>query len=143
MRLWSIHTGYLDPKGIVALWREGMLALEVLKGNTKGYKNHPQLKRFKTERSTTETMKNYLWFVYEESLDRGYHFNPKKIKNRAKCANLTVTTGQLKYEIEHLKRKLIVRNPTKYKLIERIKTPNPHPMFQTVSGKIELWEIIK
>ena len=47
MRLWSIHPGYLDAKGLVALWREGLLAQKVLLGDTRGYKNHPQLKRFK------------------------------------------------------------------------------------------------
>jgi hypothetical protein len=47
MRLWSLHPAYLDSKGLVALWREGLLAKAVLKGQTKGYKNHPQLERFK------------------------------------------------------------------------------------------------
>ena len=47
MRLWSIHLCYLDAKGLIALWREGLLAQKVLLGDTKGYKNHPQLTRFK------------------------------------------------------------------------------------------------
>ena len=47
MRLWSLHPKYLDSKGLVALWREGLLARAVLKGETTGYKNHPQLDRFK------------------------------------------------------------------------------------------------
>jgi hypothetical protein len=38
MRLWSLHPQYLDPAGLVAVWREGLLA-----GQTKGYKHHPQL----------------------------------------------------------------------------------------------------
>lgn len=41
MRIWSVHPQYLDAKGIVALWRETLLAKNVLEGNTKGYKNHP------------------------------------------------------------------------------------------------------
>ena len=36
MRLWSLHPRYLDAKGLVALWREGLLAQAVLKGQTKG-----------------------------------------------------------------------------------------------------------
>ncbi|MEM3714836.1 MAG: pyrimidine dimer DNA glycosylase/endonuclease V [Nitrososphaeria archaeon] len=40
MRLWSIHPKYLDQKGLVACWREGLLAKKVLLGKVKGYKNH-------------------------------------------------------------------------------------------------------
>ncbi len=36
MRLWSLHPRYLDAKGLVALWREALLAQAVLKGQTKG-----------------------------------------------------------------------------------------------------------
>ena len=57
MRLWSLHPKYLDSKGLVAVWREGLLALEVLKGNTKGYRSHPQLTRFLQEGNPVETMK--------------------------------------------------------------------------------------
>jgi len=38
MRLWSIHPSYLDRQGLLAVWREGLLALKVLKGETIGYK---------------------------------------------------------------------------------------------------------
>ena len=37
MRLWSLHPSYLDARGLVALWREGLLAQAVLKGRTRGY----------------------------------------------------------------------------------------------------------
>ena len=47
MRLWSIHPSYLDVKGLGAAWREALLAQKVLEGLTRGYKNHPQLLRFK------------------------------------------------------------------------------------------------
>jgi hypothetical protein len=43
MRLWSLHPQYLDPQGLVALWREALLAQAVLRGKTRGYKHHPQL----------------------------------------------------------------------------------------------------
>jgi len=106
MRLWSINPKYLDSRGLVALWREGLLALEVLKGKTNGYKNHPQLKRFLKTKHPIEVMKNYLWFVYLESLDRGYHFNVEKIGKRNQIEKIFVTTGQLEYEMDHLRRKL-------------------------------------
>ncbi|OAD21125.1 DNA-(apurinic or apyrimidinic site) lyase / pyrimidine dimer DNA glycosylase, partial [Candidatus Thiomargarita nelsonii] len=38
MRLWSLHPKYLDPKGLVALWRETLLAQKVLLGETRGYR---------------------------------------------------------------------------------------------------------
>ncbi len=49
MRLWSLHPKYLDRQGLLAVWREGLLAQKVLQGKTKGYKNHPQLKRFQQQ----------------------------------------------------------------------------------------------
>jgi hypothetical protein len=48
MRIWSLHPTLLDTKGLVALWREALLAKHVLSGSTIGYQNHPQLKRFKS-----------------------------------------------------------------------------------------------
>ena len=39
MRLWSIHPKYLDCKGLVALWREALLAKKVLRGKTRKYAN--------------------------------------------------------------------------------------------------------
>jgi hypothetical protein len=43
MRLWSLHPCHLDAKGLVALWREGLLAQKVQACETNGYRNHPQL----------------------------------------------------------------------------------------------------
>jgi hypothetical protein len=143
LRLWSIHPKYLDSKGLVAVWREGLLALEVLKGKTKGYRNHSQLIRFKTEMNPIETIKNYLWFIYIESVKRGYHFDPARISNKKKCRFLTVTSGQLEYEFNHLKQKLLTRNQLKYKAMGKIDRPLPHPLFKVVPGKVEGWEIIK
>ncbi|HWP85543.1 MAG TPA: pyrimidine dimer DNA glycosylase/endonuclease V, partial [Terriglobia bacterium] len=39
MRLWSLHPSLLDSKGLVALWREALLAQKVLRGETKGYRH--------------------------------------------------------------------------------------------------------
>jgi hypothetical protein len=32
MRLWTLHPQYLDPRGLVALWRVALLAQQVLLG---------------------------------------------------------------------------------------------------------------
>ena len=106
MRLWSIHPKYLDSKGLVALWREGLLALAVLQGKTKGYTHHPQLVRFRKTVKPIDTMTAYLSHVFDESVRRGYHFDPKKIKHAKTSEGLNVTRGQLLYELEHLRKKL-------------------------------------
>lgn len=46
MCIWSVHPSLLDAKGLVACWRETLLAQKVLQGLTKGYKNHPRLDHF-------------------------------------------------------------------------------------------------
>jgi hypothetical protein len=143
MRLWSIHPKYLDSKGLVALWREGLLALAVLQGNTTGYRHHPQLRRFSATKDPVRAVMNYLWFVYVESLERGYHFDASKIGKRGRVSKIDVTFGQLRYEIEHLRRKLIKRNLSKYMTIRQIKNPTPHPLFQAKQGEVEEWETEK
>ncbi len=140
MRLWSLHPKYLDAKGLGALWREGLLALEVLEGNTKGYRNHPQLQRFKEQKDSVASIKWYLWHVYEESLARGYQFNPARIRRRGKCAQIKVTTGQLRFELQHLKRKLAIRDLKRLETLRALRTPIAHPSFDQVAGRKEAWE---
>jgi hypothetical protein len=140
VRLWSLHPGYLDAKGLMALWREGLLALKVLRGKTKGYKNHPQLLRFLAEKDPVKSMQCYLWFIYTEAVNRGYHFDLTKIERQPKCGQIIVTSGQLKFELVHLKRKLKLRDIDKYRIIENEQMPKPHPFFKIITGDIEKWE---
>ena len=79
MRLWSLHPKYLDPQGLVALWREALLARAVLQGKTKGYKHHPQLRRFQESPSPRRYIAAYLKEVHAEATRRGYRFDGKKI----------------------------------------------------------------
>jgi hypothetical protein len=151
MRLWSLHPKYLDAKGLVGLWREGLLARKVLKGHTKGYINHPQLERFKKQNDAVSAIDNYLWHVYEEAEKRGYNFNKNKIgstkidfnKNKVgstKIDQISVTEGQMAYELEHLKKKLRLRDPEKYGELANITSVEPNPIFKVVKGKVESWE---
>jgi len=80
MRIWSIHPKYLDPKGFVALWREALLAKNVLEGKTVGYRNHPQLERFKNSKNPLDAINQYLSNIYDESVDRhfNFHYYPAK-----------------------------------------------------------------
>jgi hypothetical protein len=139
MRLWSLHPSALDRIGLVALWREGLLAQKVLLGETKGYRFHPQLERFSAHRNPVAAICSYLWAVAEEALARGYRFDTSKITARKRRVSMTVTLGQLEYERVHLNRKLQVRDPSKLRSVSRSKL-QPHPMLRVVAGDIEPWE---
>jgi len=142
MRIWSIHPKYLDTKGLVALWRETLLAKNVLEGNTKGYKNHPQLIRFKNTDNPLHAINQYLSAVYQESNTRGYQFNKGKFNIHFHPQTIAVTQGQIEYERQHLLKKLSTRDFTKYnELINRMNIET-HPLFQIIEGEIEDWEIL-
>jgi hypothetical protein len=141
MRIWSVHPQYLDSKGLVALWREAILAKHVLEGKTKGYKNHPQLKRFKRANNPVDSIDQYLAGIYEEAKSRGYHFNRDKINWNHQTSRMTLTDGQLKFEKDHLLAKLRLRDQSKYNDLLLQKEIQPHPLFEIVSGEIEEWEI--
>lgn len=143
MRIWSIHPKYLDSKGLVALWRETLLAQNVLLGKTKGYKNHPQLNRFKSHSNPIDAIGYYLHGIYKESTNRGYNFNKDKIiSSPINLERIPVTTGQSLYELEHLKNKLKSRDPKKYDEISDIATPDIHLLFYIIKGDIEDWKAI-
>jgi len=140
MRLWSLHPKYLDAQGIVALWRETLLAQAVLRNETKGYRNHPQLERFKSCSGPLSAISSYLKFIYIESETRGYSFNKSKIKHARKPVTITVTSGQMQYEWQHLMAKLKQRSKAMYEKWHQCKTIEPHPLFEVEAGEIEQWE---
>jgi hypothetical protein len=74
MRLWALHPKYLDRLGLLALWREGLLAQAVIKGNIKGYRNHPQLVRFKIHPNPLGALGYYLYVVHTGAKTRGIQF---------------------------------------------------------------------
>lgn len=111
MRIWSINPRLLDKAGIGALWREGLLALNVLKGKTKGYKNHPQLVRFKQCENPVQAITDYLHFVCDNADLRGYHYDRTKLGTRGNNPEyIEVSIGQIIHELKHLKSKIISRN---------------------------------
>ncbi len=142
MRLWSLHPKYLDAKGLVALWREGLLAQKVLQGQTKGYKHHPQLIRFRNTNNALGAIAAYLRIVADEADKRGYAFNRNKISKKRYKGKITVTSGQLAYEFEHLKYKLEKRSPTWLSRLEAADHIAPNPLFKIVNGQVENWEVI-
>lgn len=142
MRIWSLHPKYLDAKGLVALWRETLLARHVLEGRTKGYKNHPQLNRFKLCAAPLDAINQYLSIVHHEATERNYFFDRAKINWQFQPCQLTVTTGQLHYEREHLLKKLAERDNQKYLQLQKVESFEPHPLFKIIEGDVEDWEII-
>jgi hypothetical protein len=144
MRLWSLHPKYLDPQGLVALWREALLAQAVLQGKTKGYKHHPQLRRFQDSPSPRRYITAYLKEVHAEATRRGYNFDGSKIGRATgvRARSLKVTQGQLQYEWEHLTAKLRKRSPTWHKQVSGSKLLKPHPLFRVVRGGVADWEIV-
>jgi len=140
LRLWSVHPKHLDSKGLVALWREGLLARKVLMGATRGYRSHPQLKRFRATQSPNSSIELYLHHVVDEADRRGFRFDRSKLGPRAKEAELEVTSGQLAFERDHLKKKLDIRDAELSMQLPDARAIEAHPMFQVVDGAISSWE---
>ncbi len=143
MRIWSIHPKYLDSKGLIALWRETLLVKQVFEGKTKGYKNHPQLNRFRIGNKPTSLINQYLSVVYIEATKRDYNFNKEKIDEVFIKSSIPVTEGQIKYEMEHLLGKLKIRDKERYKRLKDLNVIETHPLFTTIEGEIEEWEKVK
>jgi hypothetical protein len=140
MRLWTLHPKYLDTQGLVALWREGLLARAVLRGTTKGYRHHPQLDRFRAHAAPLAALNTYLRAVIIEAEKRGYSFDRQKIGPGRRGVTLRATQGQLAYEWNHLLRKLRARSPALYRCWRKGARPDPHPLFEIVEGRVEAWE---
>ena len=141
MRLWTVHPRHLDGVGLVALWREALLAQAVLLGRTRGYTRHPQLHRFRASADPVACIASYLRVVAGEATSRGYDFDATRIvASGSPDRPIDETSGQLFYEWEHLGRKLRQRSPAWYD--ERVASaqPTPHPLFRIIDGDVRDWE---
>jgi hypothetical protein len=140
MRLWSVHPKYLDARGLVALWREALLAQAVLRGVTTGYRHHPQLQRVRAQPSPVGAIADYLRGVHAEASRRGFAFAAGRISRARGSGEIPVTRGQLMYEWDHLLAKLAKRDPARHLRLARVRHPQAHPSFRLVSGDVEPWE---
>jgi hypothetical protein len=131
----------MDAKGLVALWREGLLAQKVLRGETRGYRNHPQLDRFKKTRDPIAAIGKYLLHIHKESLQRDYKFDLKKIGETRSRMKIEVSSGQIEFERQHLLKKLKSREQSLYLKIQKLADLDVHPIFSVVPGNIADWEI--
>ena len=140
MRLWSLHPKYLDPQGLVALWREGLLARAVLRGETRGYTRHPQLERFAAHPAPLAAIDAYLARVHDEATRRGYAFDRSKLGRIRTVDPIVVSTGQLDCEWRHLRAKLEARDPATLARWAAVARPDCHPLFRDAPGPVASWE---
>ena len=143
MRLWTLHPQYLDAQGLVALWREALLAQAVLSGQTRGYHNHPQLLRFKQQPDPVASLASYLQAVHAESVVRGYRFDASKISTSAKLGaipSIAASSGQIAYEWQHLLTKLQQRSHQIFRHVQNTDPVVLHPMFHAEPGPVATWE---
>ena len=140
MRIWSLHPRYLDPQGLVALWRETLLARKVLRGETRGYRHHPQLQRFRETRDPLAAIDAYLAAIHAEATVRGYAFDANKFDADARAESILVARGQVDREWMHLLRKLETRNPELHLRWRDLQRPRAHPSFRIVAGPVAEWE---
>ena len=125
---------------MVALWREALLAQKVLRGQTKGYRHHPQLKRFQATSAPISAIATYLVAVHDEASERTFRFNAGKIARSRFKERISVTDGQLGFEMEHLMRKLWKRDRNRYKKLQGVRIIEAHPIFKVVKGDVSEWE---
>lgn len=136
-----MHPKYLDARGLVALWREALLAQAVLRGTTEGYVHHPQLARFREQPAPVGYIAEYLRAVAREAARRGYDFSVARISRARVDTRLAIPRGQLDFEWRHLMEKLAVRDPQRRARLEAtVKRPQPHPLFRVVRGGVAPWE---
>jgi hypothetical protein len=140
VRLWTLHPRYLDPQGLVALWREGLLARAVLRDETRGYRQHPQLERFRSHPSPRLAINAYLAAVHAEATSRGYSFDRSKIGPVRVVERIVASSGQVDYEWQHLLRKLATRSPALFERWRDLDAPECHPLFHARPGPIAAWE---
>jgi len=142
MRIWTIHPSYLDAKGLVAAWREGLLAQKVLEGGTKGYRNHPQLLRFKDSPDPLRSIAKYLHELYDEAQTRKYRFDESRIIrfDLGYSGKIAVNDGQIAYEFALLKWKLSTRDISKLEELKAERKIRINEAFEARAGGIEPWE---
>ncbi len=140
MRLWSLHPDHLDPAGLVALWREALLARAVLRGETRGYRHHPQLERFREHPHPRLAINAYLAAILETSLARGYRFDRRKVGPVRTVSAIAVTEGQFAFEWQHLGNKLAGHNPAFHDAWKATASPRVHPLFSLCPGDVASWE---
>lgn len=106
---------------------------------TRGYRQHPQLARFRGHAAPELAIDAHLAAVREEASERGYAFDRSKLGAIQAVAGIEATSGQLACEWEHLLRKLVVRHAALAGR-RRDEAPACLPLFVIAPGPIAAWE---
>jgi hypothetical protein len=135
MRLWSIHPKYLDQKGLITLWKDSLLAQSVLLGRTREYKNHPQLDRFRKSGDPLQMIREYLYHVHLEALQRGYDFSITHIYESHELVIkfepfCLIRIGQVQFEKEILDQEITKRRGIPRVILPVYDIPKLHPCFE-------------
>jgi hypothetical protein len=73
MQLWTLHPKHLDVRGLVALWREALLAQKILCGATRGYRFDASkigVRRIRWKMTETRGQLLYEWRHLKRKLKR-------------------------------------------------------------------------
>lgn len=111
-------------------------------GNMRLWSIHPQLDRFRAHAFPRSAINAYLAVIHSEATARGYSFDRHKIGPLRIVHSISVTTGQISYEWQHLLGKLCARSRVLHRRWRAVGVPTCHPLFTPVLGPIELWERI-
>ena len=136
MRLWTLHPKYLDRAGLVALWREALLAQAVLRGATRGYRRHPQLIRFQNHEEPQAAIAAYLTEIFHEASRRGYRFNSAKAGPCRNVPAIPVTRGVASLTAASPSQSLPAGCQSHY-ACAKTDEPDPHPLFRICEGGVE------
>ena len=140
MRLWSFAPEYLDARGLVALWREALLAQKVLADETTGYRNHPQLTRFRETSAPLDAIGVYLVDVWAEGVRRGFRFDRTKIRRIDKRPTIYVSKKQIAYERLWFLEKARRRSPDFFDFARKERFFRICRSFSLVEGGVATWE---
>jgi hypothetical protein len=113
-----------------------------VQGRTRGYRNHPQLLRFRQTTNPPGAIATYLRAIATEAEKRGYRFDRSKIAARYYRGSIAVATGQLRYEFTHLLNKLATRDQSRHEYLLHSRRIYTHPLFNQVKGGIAEWEVL-
>lgn len=143
VRIWSVAPSLLDRAALIAGWREGLLAQKVLRGLTRGYRNHPQLERFRDLGDPVLGIATWLHGLADEATARGYTFDRTRVVVPPDpTLSMPLTEGQLGLEWAHLRVKVEARDPLWWSQIEPLQgiEVTAHPLFRVVPGPVACWE---
>ena len=138
MKLWTFHPRYLDTCGLTGLWREAIMAqnilIKLMQGKLVGYTNHPELNKIRNIGESIfweGAIRVYLDEIYKESVLRKHSFNQYKIRaSRGFLLNVEIwlSEEQLRQEEETIKERMAVRSPGRYQEVKDLQF-EPHPLF--------------